>query len=291
MTAAALRRWVPDGVAALFVLVLGLAEGVVSGDVATDPAVSAVLVLGTVIAVGLARRAPGAALGLLWLLGLFQVASGRPIMLAELAVIAVFFGTARWGRPATMALGALSVPLALVIAFVLYQARRLNPDIFSLSVLAPIYDRGALTSLVLVLGLLLLVVASWPAGLALRFSAPHAHHGHHACPERKNRTGTSLRRIHASGHQHRQGKSPPTVQALHQLPDFLIASASRSMAEAIAYSPSTTLRCSSGLRIPPLPPVIPGLTDCGLRFLRAVNVFANSANSSGVRRCGRGRSC
>ena len=171
MSAAAWRRWVPDGIAAVFVLVFGLAEGLVSGEAATDPAASTVLVLGTVIAVGLARRAPGAALGLLWLLGLFQVASGRPIMLAELAVIAVFFGTARWGRPATMALGALSVPLALVIAFVLYQARRLSPDIFSLSVLAPIYDRGALTSLVLVLGLLLLVVASWPAGLALRFSA------------------------------------------------------------------------------------------------------------------------
>ncbi len=171
MSAAGWRRWVPDGAAALFVAVFGLAEGLVTGVAFTHPAASAVLVLGTAVVAGLARRAPGAGLGLLWLLGLFQVATGRPVMLAELAVIAVFFGTARWGRPATAALGALSVPLAVVIAFVLYQAQQLSPGVLSLSVLAPIYDRGALTRLVLVLTLLLLAVAPWPAGLALRFSA------------------------------------------------------------------------------------------------------------------------
>jgi signal transduction histidine kinase len=170
MSAAAWSRWVPDGIATLFVLVFGLAEGLVSGW-AADPGASAVLVLGTAIGVGFARRAPGAALGILWLLGLFQVASGRPVMLVELAAVAVFFGTARWGRPAVVALGALSVPLAVVIAFALYQAQQLSSDIFSVSVLAPFFDHGPLSRLLLVLTLLLLVVAPWPAGFALRFSA------------------------------------------------------------------------------------------------------------------------
>jgi signal transduction histidine kinase len=170
ISAAAWRHWAPDGLVALSVLFFGLAEGLVSGDVASDPGASVVLVLGSATAVGLARRAPGPALGLLWGLGIFQLASGMPVMLAELTVVAVLFGTARWGQPATIALGGLSVPLALLITYGLYQAQLLHSGVLSQSFLAALYYRGALTQVGLLLTLLLLVVIPWPAGLALRFS-------------------------------------------------------------------------------------------------------------------------
>src|SRR4029450_59801 len=79
------------------------------------------LALTVALAVGLCRRAPGTALALVWGLGLFHVVAGAPIMLIEFALTAVFFGGARWGRPPTVVMSALSVPLAVVVAFVLHE--------------------------------------------------------------------------------------------------------------------------------------------------------------------------
>lgn len=167
------RDWAPDATAALFVLFAGLPEAILSiyGMRLPDATGRLVLVLGIAAAVGLSRRAPGVALGLLWVLGFVQVAGGVPIMIVEVAVAAVFFGTARWGRPPTITLGAVSVPLAVVIAYVLYQRNLLNPDILSRSVLDETYRAGTLTRVIMVLVGLLFVAAPWPAGLALRFRA------------------------------------------------------------------------------------------------------------------------
>ena len=174
MTDAAMwRGWAPDATAALFVLFAGLAESTRSiyGLRPPHATASLMLVLGTAVAVGLSRRAPGVALGLLWLLGFVQVVDSVPIMLVEVAVAAVFFGTARWGQPVTITLGAVSVPLAVVIGYLLYQRGLLNPDILGRSVLDASYRAGTLTRLIMVLAALLLVAAPWPAGLALRFRA------------------------------------------------------------------------------------------------------------------------
>ncbi len=52
------------------------------------------------LSVALARRAPGAALAVVWLVCGLQVVNDLQLMIVELAVAVTAFGTARWGRPA-----------------------------------------------------------------------------------------------------------------------------------------------------------------------------------------------
>lgn len=68
------------------------------------------------VAAGFFRLRPGLALGLVWVAALLQLSSGARSMFAELAVLAVSFGVARWGRFLTVWLGALSIPAVAVIA-------------------------------------------------------------------------------------------------------------------------------------------------------------------------------
>ncbi len=169
MTETGWRPWLPDATAALIVLAIGLAEAVLVWAVPLGRAETFALVLITALAVGLCRRAPGAALGLVWGLGLLHVAFGAPIMLIEFALTAVFFGAARWGRPTTVAIGAISVPLAVVVAFVLHEGR-----IVSLHLLLDgsrpggIIGQEPTMQLALSLIGLLVVAAPWPAGLVMR---------------------------------------------------------------------------------------------------------------------------
>lgn len=167
------RPWLPEGIAVLMVLAIGFAEAVLtwaitSGMQAFAQALATVFV--AALAVGMCRRAPGAALGLVWALGVFHVLFGAPIMLTEFALTAVFFGAARWGRPPTVVIGALSVPLAVVVAFVLHEGRVVGLHLL-LGGLRPgdiVYLQPTAQLALSMVGLLV-VAAPWPAGLVLRF--------------------------------------------------------------------------------------------------------------------------
>src|SRR5262245_53513703 len=111
------RPWLPEAIAALGVLAIGSVEAIVIWATTHGIVTGVAQALGTAAAVGMCRREPGAALGLVWVLGLFYVLTAAPIMLVEFALTAVFFGGARWGRPPTVVISALSVPLAVVVAF------------------------------------------------------------------------------------------------------------------------------------------------------------------------------
>lgn len=166
------RPWLPAGIAALGMFAIGLTEAYLTWSLTGDRPrqVGLAVAICVAIAVGLCRRAPGAALGLVWAIGFFHVAFGAPIMLSEFALIAVFFAGARWGTTATMVLSALSVPLAVVVAFELHGGRIVFLQLlFAGSKLDGLIEYNPTIGLALSLIGLLVVAAPWPAGLILRF--------------------------------------------------------------------------------------------------------------------------
>jgi signal transduction histidine kinase len=175
------RPWLPEAIAALMVLAIGLTEAVLTWAVTgggTEGFAHALAMafavgaqaLAIAFAVGMCRRAPGAALGLVWGLGLFHVLFGAPIMLIEFALTAVFFGGARWGRPPTVVISALSVPLAVVVAFVLQGGRVVSLHLLlGGSRLGDLIRQEPTVLLTLSLIGFLVVAAPWPAGLVMRY--------------------------------------------------------------------------------------------------------------------------
>jgi signal transduction histidine kinase len=164
------RPWLPEGIAALMVLAIGFTEAVLLWAMTGGRTEGFAQALAIAFAVGMCRRAPGAALGLVWGLGLFHVLSGAPIMLIEFALTAVFFGGARWGRPPTVVISALSVPLAVVVAFVLHEGRIVSLHLLlGGSRLGDLIRQEPTVQLTLSLIGLLVVAAPWPAGLVMRF--------------------------------------------------------------------------------------------------------------------------
>ncbi len=161
-----------DVLAGLTVALLGLVESF-SASVygASDRAALVVVGVLTGIAVGLSRRAPGAALAVVWLLLGLQVATGTQIMLVELGVAAVAFGTARWGGPATLVASAVSIP-AVAVMIVLIGSSGLFPIVdstYERVLIGPAQRFGS--PVLLWVGLLGIFVLGtpWLAGLALRF--------------------------------------------------------------------------------------------------------------------------
>ncbi|MBF6333114.1 sensor histidine kinase [Nocardia transvalensis] len=112
------RRWILDGVAALVMLIAGTVEALVSVhyNVFPNRGTLVPVVVATAVAVGLARRWPGVAVALVWLIFGFQTVTGAPTLVVQTASAVVVFGTARWGGTATMVAGALAVPVAGVLA-------------------------------------------------------------------------------------------------------------------------------------------------------------------------------
>jgi signal transduction histidine kinase len=164
------RPWLPEGVAALMVLAIGFAEAVLTWAITGGRMEGFALTLAVAFAVAMCRRAPGAALGLVWGLGLFHVALGAPIMVIEFALTAVFFGGARWGRPPTVVMSALSVPLAVVVAFVLYDGQFVSLHLLlGGSKVGGVIREKPTVQLALSLIGLLVVAAPWPAGLVMRY--------------------------------------------------------------------------------------------------------------------------
>ncbi|MEV8510709.1 histidine kinase [Dactylosporangium sp. NPDC051484] len=164
------RPWLPGAIAAFAVLVIGFIEAYLTWAIPGGRRDGFTLAIGVAAAVGLCRRAPGAALGVVWAMGLFHVVNGVPIMLSEFALTAVFFAGARWGSTATVVLSALSVPLAVVVAFVLHDGAIVIFDLLlGGSKLGVIVGYGPTARLALSLVGLLLVAGPWPAGLVMRF--------------------------------------------------------------------------------------------------------------------------
>jgi signal transduction histidine kinase len=164
------RPWLPEAIAALMVLAIGSTEAVVFWAMTDGRAEGFAQALAVAVAVGMCRREPGTALGLVWGLGLVHVVTGAPIMLVEFALTAVFFGGARWGRPPTVVISALSVPLAVVVAFVLHEGRIVSLHLLlGGSRLGEIIRQEPTVQLTLSLIGLLVVAAPWPAGLVMRF--------------------------------------------------------------------------------------------------------------------------
>jgi signal transduction histidine kinase len=164
------RPWLPEAIGAVLVLVVGLTEAALTWAVTDGGIDGFTLALATAAAVVTCRRAPGAALAVVWTLGLFHVLSGAPIMLVEFALTAVFFAGARWGRPPTAVMSAFSVPLAVVVAFVLHEGNILSLDLLlGGSKLGGLIDQRPTVRLALSMIGLLVVAAPWPAGLMMRF--------------------------------------------------------------------------------------------------------------------------
>jgi signal transduction histidine kinase len=116
------HEWWPDAVLGGAVAFAGLAE-VTSGfqffyDFTLD---SWLVIAGFSLAVGLSRRIPGAALAVIWLTGVAQVLSGTHLMIVELTVGVVAFGTARYGDPAVVWLSGLSIPVGALAAVLAVQ--------------------------------------------------------------------------------------------------------------------------------------------------------------------------
>ncbi|MFG2043729.1 sensor histidine kinase [Dactylosporangium sp. NPDC048998] len=163
------RPWLPEAIAAFMVLAIGFTEAVLTWAMTGGRTEGFVQALAVAFAVGMCRRAPDAALGLVWGLGLFHVLSGAPVMLIEFTLTAVFFGGARWGRPPTVVISALSVPLAVVVAFVLQKGNIVSLHLLlGGSKLGAVVRQEPTVQLTLSLIGLLVVAAPWPAGLVMR---------------------------------------------------------------------------------------------------------------------------
>jgi len=74
------------------------------------------------VAVGVARWAPGAALGVAWAAGFIQLVGGVPVLLTEVSLVAVLFAAARWGRAFTVLIGAASIVLIPMLALAWVRA-------------------------------------------------------------------------------------------------------------------------------------------------------------------------
>lgn len=168
------RAWLPEAPLGATVVLLGSLEALVSSGRGDRPQVLlAVLVgVGVGVAVGLSRRAPGAALVVVWVTGALQVVAGIDVLAVELSVVAVTFGTARWGSTATLLCSAVSIPLGTVIAVFFIGADGLGgligvADLPSLV----IGTNGLQDSWWVAAGLVGTAVLSapWLAGLAFRF--------------------------------------------------------------------------------------------------------------------------
>jgi signal transduction histidine kinase len=176
------QKWLPDLGIGLGLGAFALAEALQAAAQYRDLEDHTAILVGMLtlgwamaIAAGLYRRAPGVALLLVWLAGAYQVVAGIEIMLVELAVVVVAFGTARYGRTAVLWASGLSIPVGGLGAMVLGRAHRfplgeslfyqLHDAFWARGVTAT----GAYVGLALV-GAALLVVP-WLVGLLLRVRA------------------------------------------------------------------------------------------------------------------------
>ncbi|CAM3833374.1 sensor histidine kinase [Nocardioides zeicaulis] len=169
---ARLRAWSPDLALGGAVLLLGLVEASRAKPWWEDWWDLALVVLGTATAVGLSRRAPGVAVGLVWVVCLLQLASDTRVLLVQAAIAVVLFGAARWGSPVVVAVSGLSIPLGAATV-VLFGASEVYDALARFidynSIINSAYRFGTTWQLAAAVLAVLLLGSPWLAGLALRF--------------------------------------------------------------------------------------------------------------------------
>ncbi|MCW2767186.1 MAG: histidine kinase, dimerization and phosphoacceptor region [Nocardioides sp.] len=169
------RAWAPDLAVGLVVAFFGLFEAATTDVYSPDSRLPLVFVaLGAAASVALTRRAPGAALALVWAICSLQVLSNVPVMVVQLSIAAVAFGTARWGSVATVWLSAVSIPLAAVVAALLVASAGPSGLVDRIGNKSLVNDLYGLRDTWRVAGAIVgmtVLGAPWLAGLALRFGA------------------------------------------------------------------------------------------------------------------------
>ena len=112
-TTAWITRNLPQLVIGFATLAVGLIEAVLALD--TYQALFILfMAFAFATATTLSRSLPGTSLGIVWVACAMQLVGGFPVTLAQLSIVAIAFGTARWGSTATLWLSGLSVPLGVV---------------------------------------------------------------------------------------------------------------------------------------------------------------------------------
>ncbi len=133
-----------------------------------------IIVAGMMLSVALARKVPGGALAVVWVVCGIQVLYDLQVMFVELAVAVTAFGTARWGRSVVLLLSGLSMPAGAVIAAVYLDSA--STAYYRLESLIDLvgYEQAARVgafSWVVLIGLagMSTLGVPWLAGLTLRF--------------------------------------------------------------------------------------------------------------------------
>lgn len=165
------ERWLPDLVAGAVAFVIGVLE--VKRSYEPGPLPALLVVLGVAVAVGLSRRLPAAALATAWGTGIVQVLIGVEPMLTEALLAVVAFGCARWGRPPTVWLSGLSIPVGAAIAVLMSSPYSFYMVLQMLGVERLAIDSYSRYDWRLAAGLVgfALLATPWLLGLALRFAA------------------------------------------------------------------------------------------------------------------------
>lgn len=160
---------VPSAVAAAIVLVVGLIEAMMSPGL-SDGLAPTLIVIGTAVAVGIARRMPAVALLLLWGVCLAQLFRGSELMLVQISIVYVAFAVARWGSRAALWLSALSIPVAAALLLVMIGRNGFGGlHVFGGGqIMSTAFGYDARPALVFLIGAAALS-APWLAGLAFRF--------------------------------------------------------------------------------------------------------------------------
>jgi signal transduction histidine kinase len=179
------QSWVTDVVIAVALAVFGIAEALRAVNLPSvddDPKAwsllfgSCAVALGFAAAAGCYRRAPGIGLLLVWLAGGYQLVSLTPVMVVELSVVIVAFGTARYGGRPTLWASALSIPLGGLSVMVVVLASGWSIIDTMLGQFGyRLFDTSQQTygeTVVILAGLSALVLAvPWLIGLVLRIRA------------------------------------------------------------------------------------------------------------------------
>jgi signal transduction histidine kinase len=112
------QKWAPDLSLGALVTFVGLVEVFGTGrfEFTGERPMLFFVAVGMGVAAACARHAPAVALAVVWVVCGLQVRDGTSVMLSQISVAIVAFGTARWGRPATVVASGLSIPLAAVAA-------------------------------------------------------------------------------------------------------------------------------------------------------------------------------
>ena len=169
------RDWAPEAAVALAVLVVGLVEVWATLGPFQDPRPGSILVvIGFAVACGLSRRAPFAALVVVWTVCAVQLLLGIGVMTVEFSIAIVAFGCARWGSRATLALSGLSIPAAAGIGLLIVMRGSLG-FFRDLTVFRELQDGAYRFSDTLLVGAtflgVLVLAVPWLAGLVLRATA------------------------------------------------------------------------------------------------------------------------